>query len=308
MAGTNEYICALCPRNCRAVRTETAGGGVCGMGTTPVAAKAMLHLWEEPCISGSNGSGAVFFSGCALGCAYCQNSVISSGRTENRTALRVGKPVSPARLRDIYFDLIGKGAHNINLVNPTHFAEGILSSLEGGLPVPVVYNTGGYDLPETLRRFEGLVQIYLPDFKYALREPAARYSRAPDYPEIAEAAILEMFRQTGPYVLDDSGLLKSGVVIRHLVLPGQLENTRRVIEWLDKTFAPGDVLFSLMSQYTPCGDLSALPELRRRLTQAEYDAAIRFLDESGIEDGFYQELSSAKEEYIPDFDLSGLGK
>lgn len=292
------YICNACPRGCGAFRSEESGQGVCGMGTLPVAAKAMLHMWEEPCISGTNGSGTVFFSGCALNCVYCQNQPVSLSR--------YGKAVPVQRLREIYFELIGRGAHNINLVNPTHFAVSILESLEGGLPVPAVYNTGGYESVETLRRFEGKIQIYLPDMKYDLPETAARYSSAPDYPETAKQAILEMFRQTGPYVMGDDGLLKSGVVIRHLILPENLENTYRVIDWAAETFSPGDVLFSLMSQFTPCGDLDKYPELKRRLTQEEYDAATQYLEASGIEDGFFQELSSAKEEYIPDFDLKGI--
>lgn len=293
-----ETLCTICPRRCNAVRTATTGRGVCGMGLQPVAAKAMRHMWEEPCISGTRGSGTVFFSGCALNCVFCQNHDIS--------LMRQGKAVSVQRLRAIYYELIEQGAHNINLVNPTHYAEAVLDSLEGGLPVPVVFNTGGYDSVETLQRFEGKIQIYLPDMKYAQSEPAARYSKAPDYPETAEKAIFEMFRQTGPYVTDQDGLLKSGVVIRHLILPENLENTYRVIDWLEKTFSPGDVLFSLMSQFTPCGDLAHYPELNRRLTQEEYDAAVQHLEASGIEDGFYQELSSAKEEYIPEFDLSGI--
>jgi len=295
---TNADICSVCPRNCKAARSESSGSGVCGMGFSPVVARAMLHMWEEPCISGTKGSGTVFFSGCSLNCVYCQNCEISLGR--------YGKLVTARRLREIYHELIGRGAHNINLVNPTHFAGAVLQSLEGGLSVPVVWNSGGYDAGETLRLLGGKVQVYLPDIKYALCEPAARYSRAPDYPETARRAVLEMFRQTGPYVLDEDGLLKSGVLIRHLILPGNLENTYRVIDWVSETFAPGDVLFSLMSQYTPCGDLSAFPELRRRLTREEYEAAAARLESSGIEDGFFQELSSAAEEYIPEFDLGGV--
>ncbi len=293
-----KYKCNICPRRCNAVRTEESGSGVCDMGTMPVVSKAMLHFWEEPCISGKNGSGAVFFTGCALGCVYCQNREIS--------VLKSGKPVTPERLREIYFELIEKGAHNINLVTPTHFAGGILESLEGSLPVPAVYNTGGYDSVETLRRFEGKIQIYLPDLKYALKEPAARYSVAPDYPETAKRAVVEMFRQTGPFVYGSGGLLKSGVVIRHLVLPGNLENTLSVIDWVREAFSPGDVLFSLMSQYTPNGGAPQFTELSRRLTQDEYDAARQYLEASGIEDGFFQELSSAEAEYIPDFDLGGV--
>ncbi|SHH64736.1 putative pyruvate formate lyase activating enzyme [Sporobacter termitidis DSM 10068] len=297
MTNTND-LCNICPRRCGEARGGTSGAGVCGMGRDPVVARAMLHQWEEPCVSGENGSGTVFFSGCALNCVYCQNSDIS--------LKRFGKPVTVARLREIYGELIAQGAHNINLVNPTHFSDCILASLEGGLPVPVVWNSGGYERVETLRRLEGKIQIYLPDMKYALRPPAGQYSSAADYPETARRAILEMFRQTGPYLINDDGLLTCGVIIRHLILPENLENTRRVIDWVSETFKPGDVLFSLMSQYTPCGALDDFPELRRRLTQEEYDEAVGYLEASGIEDGFFQELSSAKEEYIPEFDLRGV--
>lgn len=268
------------------------------MGLQPVVAKAMLHMWEEPCISGDNGSGTIFFSGCGLNCVFCQNQPISLER--------FGKAVTVQRLRQMYLELIAQGAHNINLVNPTHFTEAIIASLEAWLPVPVVYNTGGYDSADTLKKLEGKIQIYLPDLKYAQVEPAKRYSGASDYPEMAKRAILEMFHQTGPYMLGEDGLLRSGVVIRHLILPGNMDNTFRVIDWVAETFSPGDVLFSLMSQFTPCGDIAKYPELSSRLTQEEYDAAVEYLESSGIEDGFFQELSSAKEEYIPNFDLSGV--
>ncbi|MBR6950157.1 MAG: 4Fe-4S cluster-binding domain-containing protein [Oscillospiraceae bacterium] len=289
-------VCTLCPRCCGADREAAAG--FCRSGTEPRLARAALHLWEEPCISGTRGSGTIFFSGCSLRCVYCQNGKISAGN--------YGKTVSVRRLREIYSELIDQGAHNINLVNPTHWTEAVIASLEGGLPVPVVYNTGGYDSVETLRRLEDLVDIYLPDMKYADGALAGQLSSAPDYPETARAAIREMVRQTGPYELDDEGLLLRGTVIRHLILPGHVENTLRVIDWVADCFPPGTVLFSLMSQYTPCGDLSRWPELQRRLTQEEYDLCREYLDASGIEDGFFQELSSAEEEYIPPFDLTGI--
>ena len=298
METKQEYRCNICPRNCNAVRAETYGEGICGMGTTPTVSKAMRHYWEEPCISGDQGSGAIFFTGCALGCVYCQNSEISMKKH--------GKSVTAQRLQEIYFELIEKGVHNISLVTPTHFADSILLSLENGLPVPIVYNSGGYDSVDTLKRFDGKIQIYLPDMKYGIRQPAQRYSSASDYPDIAKLAISEMFRQTGSYVLNSNGLLKSGVIIRHLVLPGNLTNTFRVIDWVAETFSPGDILFSLMSQYTPHGCTVSYPELKGRLTQREYDTAKQYLDDSDIEDGFYQELSSASEEYIPDFDLDGV--
>ena len=231
-------------------------------------------------------------------CVYCQNYGIS---VEN-----FGKTLTPAELRAVYSRLIEKGVHNISLITASHFLEGVLESLSSPLPVPVVWNSGGYESVESLRRLEGKVQIYLPDMKYSLSAPARRYSFAPDYPEIAKSAILEMFRQTGPYELDGDGIMKSGVLIRHLVLPGNLENTFGVIDWVSETFSEGEVLFSLMSQYTPFGRASDFPELSRRLTEAEYDAAVRYMEERGITDGFYQELSSAKEEYTPDFDLTGI--
>lgn len=293
---SSEVSCRLCPRSCGADRT--AKTGFCQSGNEPRIARAALHFWEEPCISGERGSGTVFFSGCSLRCVFCQNEAISSGN--------YGKTVTVARLREIYAELIAKGAHNINLVNPTHWAEPILASLESRLPVPVVYNTGGYDSVNSLQRFDGKIQIYLPDMKYRDTRLSALFSSAPDYPEIAEKAILEMFRQTGSYELDDDGMLLRGTVIRHLILPGHLENTMRVIDWVDHTFLPGEILFSLMSQYTPCGDLSRFPELQRRLSPEEYNVCCDALEASGITDGFFQELSSAKEEYIPPFDLEGV--
>lgn len=288
--------CMICPRKCLVDRENALG--VCQSGAEPKLARAALHFWEEPVISGENGSGTVFFSGCSLKCVFCQNSHISAGN--------FGKTVSVSRLREIYAELIKKGAHNINLVNPTHWAEAILESLNEPLPVPVVYNTGGYDSVETLKRFDGKISIYLPDMKYAYSDIAAKYSKAADYPEIAKAAILEMFRQTGSYEIGDDGIMRRGVIIRHLILPNNLENTFRVIDWVEKTFSPGQVLFSLMSQFTPAGDLESFPELTRRLTQEEYDLAYDYLADSDIEDGFFQELSSAKEEYIPPFDLEGI--
>lgn len=293
-----EVRCNACPRRCGAVRTETSGRGVCGMGVLPRLARATAHMWEEPCISGKRGSGAIFFSGCPLKCVFCQNRQIS--------AEGFGKTVSVARLREIFLELASSGVHNINLVNPTHYIDSIIEACSGGLPVPLVWNSGGYETVDSLRRLDGIVDIYLPDMKYALETPAARYSAAVNYPETAKKAILEMFRQTGPYVMDGDGLLRSGVVIRHLILPGNLDNTRAVIDWVASEFGPGDVLFSLMSQYTPCGDLADFPELTRRLTPAEYEEATAYLEASDIEDGFYQELSSAEEEYIPDFDLTGV--
>ena len=265
------------------------------MPSLPRAAKAMLHLWEEPCLVGGHGAGTIFFSGCNLRCCFCQNSSISQGGE--------GIGVTPERLREIYRSLIARGAACIDLVTPTHFTEAILESLAEPLPVPVVWNSGGYEKPETLRRLEGKVQVYLPDLKYALPEPARRYSGAEDYFDRAKAAILEMFRQTGPYRMEN-GLLRSGVLIRHLLLPGEGENTRRCIDWVSEVFRPGDVLFSLMSQYTP--QPGAEGKLARRVTRAEYRSAVAYMENCGIIGGYTQERTSAKEEYTPDFDLSGL--
>lgn len=292
-------FCNICPRKCNAERLPIAenGEGFCGLGGAPKIARAALHFWEEPPISGENGSGTVFFSGCNLGCIFCQNKKISRGR--------FGKTVTPERLREIYEELINKGAHNINLVTPTHFADAVLASLEPKLAVPVVYNCGGYESVETLKRFEGKIQIYLPDIKYSDNVLAKKYSAAPDYFETAKAAVKEMYRQTGKYDIGDDGIMKKGVIIRHLILPGQLENTKKVIDWVKNEFAPGEVLFSLMSQFTPVEGCNT-DELHRRLTKDEYSEIADYLFESGIEDGFMQELSSAKEEYIPPFDLDGV--
>ena len=289
-------ICNLCPRECGAERTEHTGGGLCGQPTLPVVAKAMLHRWEEPCLVGEHGAGCVFFSGCNLRCGFCQNMPISRGG--------VGKAVSVERLREIFRELVDQGAACLDLVTPTQFTPAVLEALgdeEWG--VPVVWNCGGYEKADTLRRLEGRVQVYLPDLKYALSEPARVYSGAADYFERASEAILEMFRQTGPYRMEN-GLLTRGVLIRHLILPGELENTRRVIDWVAENFRPGDVLFSLMSQYTP--QPGAEGKLARRVTKAEYRAAAQYMENCGITDGFTQEVDSAKAEYTPEFDLRGV--
>ena len=272
--------------------------GVCGMGRRPVVARAALHFWEEPCISGTRGSGTVFFSGCPLRCVFCQNRPISRDG--------FGKELTPAGLRRVFDRLIEAGAHNINLVTPTHFSDAVLEAIGDGLPVPVVFNTGGYDAVDTLRRFEGKVSVYLPDMKYALADPASRYSGATDYPEVAAAAIREMVRQTGPYKPDEGGMLIRGVLIRHLLLPGGLENTRRVIDFVADSFGKGTVLFSLMNQYTPMGLPDDFSELNRRVTTREYTRAQEYMLERGIEDGFVQARTSSTDRYIPDFDLTGL--
>ena len=290
-------ICSLCPRACGALRTERSGNGVCRMPALPVVARAALHLWEEPPISGTRGAGTVFFSGCSLGCVFCQNEAISHRD--------FGRPVSVPRLREIFYELIDQGAHNIDLVNPTHYAHAVAQALAEPLPVPVVWNSGGYDRAETLRALEGKVQIYLPDLKYVTAEYAEKYSAAADYPAAAQAAILEMFRQTGPCVYDEAGLLTRGVVIRHLILPGKLAEAKRVMDWVAERFAPGEVLFSLMSQYLPWGRAAELPELNRRLRPSEARAAAEYMSALGLE-GFTQEPEAAQRGYIPPFDLTGV--
>ncbi len=294
--------CNICPRRCGVQRLLSVqpgkAAGLCRVGQQPVLARAAAHFGEEPCISGSQGSGTVFFSGCSLRCVFCQNIDISQKF--------VGQEITVPRLRDIFFRLIDSGVHNINLVNSTHFIMAIAEALEEPLPVPVVYNSSGYERVESLRLLEGKVQIYLPDYKYAMIPPAKRYSGVPDYPQVAAAAIREMLRQRGSYQLDKNGLMQSGVLIRHLVLPGNLDNTFRVIDWLAQNFQPGQVLFSLMGQYTPCGDLQSFPELQKPLTEFEYAQAEEYLLATGWEDGYLQEPEAAGQEAIPDFDLTGI--
>ncbi len=263
-----------------------------------MVARAHLHMWEEPVISGSRGSGTVFFSGCNLHCVFCQNYDISSRN--------FGKEISVERLREIYGELIAKGAHNINLVTPTHFTEAILESLDEPLGVPVVWNTSGFETTDTLRKLKGKVQVYLPDLKYSEDMAAIKYSNAYDYFGIATRAIREMYNQVGDYRLDGEGLMTGGVIIRHLLLPGRLEDTKRIIDWVGSNFRPGQVMFSLMRQYVPCGRAGEYPELNRKVTEEEYGAAERYLMESGIEDGFVQEEASADKDFVPIWDLTGV--
>ena len=293
------FTCNLCPRKCNVQRKALTdeGKGFCNMGENPVIARAALHFWEEPPISGTNGSGTVFFSGCNLKCVFCQNEDISAGC--------FGKEINVERLKEIYYELIEQGAHNINLVTGTHFINAIAKSLEEPLPVPVVYNCGGYESLSSLKLLENKVQIYLPDLKFADDNLALKYSYAEDYFEISTSAIKEMYRQVGKCEFDENGIMTKGVIIRHLILPNNLENTKKVIDWVKENFKYGEVLFSLMSQFTP-NKSCKIPELSRRLTQAEYDEIEEYLFNSGIEDGFMQELSSAKEEYIPHFNLQGV--
>jgi len=287
----------MCPRNCGAERTDTEGRGRCAMPSLPVLARAALHFWEEPPISGTRGSGTVFFSGCPMKCIFCQNEAISQRN--------FGKAIPVSRLRDIFLELIAQGAHNINLVNPTHFSHAVSEALEEPLPVPVVWNSGGYDKVETLRSLEGKVQVYLPDLKYLDAEASLRYSGAADYPEAATAAIREMVDQTGPYALDPDGLLTRGVLIRHLILPGRVREAKAVMDWVAETFPPGTVLFSLMSQYLPLGGTADYPEINRTLRPSEIRSAKEYMRNLGLE-GYTQAGEAAEEGFIPSFDLTGV--
>lgn len=287
--------CNLCPRKCSADRSTARG--FCGVSSNITLGRAGLHFWEEPCISGIGGSGAIFFTGCNMGCIFCQNMPLSRGAA--------GREISVKRLREIFYELIDDGADNINLVTPTHFVPEIVKALSAEkLPVPVVYNTSAYEETDTLKTLEGLIDIYLPDLKYISPDLSKALSNAPDYAEKAIPAIKEMYRQTGDAVFDEDGMLQKGIIIRHLVLPGYLSNTYDVIDAVTENFGDG-VLFSLMSQYTPQKKELPYKSLNRRLTEEEYEKAVDYMYLSGIENGFLQELSSAKEEYTPDFDLSG---
>jgi len=280
--------CNLCPRQCGIDRTA-GQQGFCSCPDAALVAKTMLHKWEEPALAGNGGSGALFFGGCTLGCKYCQNAAISGGA--------VGKPVTAAQLRAIMEDLIAQGAENIALVTPTHFLPSILPALQPKLPVPVVYNCGGYERVETLVELEGLVDIYLPDMKYADSALSAALSGAPDYFPVAAKAIQEMVRQTGPIRWQGEKVIR-GTIIRHLILPGHVENSLKVLDWIGETFAPGEVLVSLMRQYTPMGNLGS--PFDRTITQDEYDAVLSWMYLNDLE-GFTQESCAADTAFIPDF-------
>ena len=280
--------CRLCPREC-AVNRSAGERGFCGCPDTALVAKAMVHLWEEPALAGPGGSGTVFFGGCTLGCRYCQNAAISGGP--------VGRPMDSDQLRCVFEQLISQGAENIDLVTPTHFLPTIVPALKPKLPVPVVYNCGGYERVQTLKALEGLVDIYLPDLKYAGEDLGRTLSGAGDYFAAAREAIREMVRQTGPVVWEGERV-KRGVIIRHLILPGQVENSLKVLDWIAEAFSPGQVLVSLMRQYTPMGNLPAPYD--RPITQEEYDAVLSWMFLNGLE-GFTQEAGAADKGFIPDF-------
>lgn len=293
--------CHLCPRKCN---TDRANGipGYCGETASVRAARASLHMWEEPCISGKTGSGTVFFSGCPLKCVFCQNNTIATNQT--------GKTISKSRLAEIFLELQEKGACNINLVTPTHFVPQIVSALHmakaQGLSIPIVYNTGSYENVDTLRLLDGLVDIYLPDLKYFSPALSSRYSNAPDYFTVACTAIGEMFRQVGTPVFDENtGLMKRGVIVRHLLLPTCLEDSKKVMDYLYNTYKNA-IFVSIMSQYTPMGHFDNMPELNRKVSRREYDSLVDYCVNLGIENGFIQEDDVASDSFIPPFDLEGI--
>ncbi len=293
--------CTLCPRECH-VNRNAGETGYCGQTARLTAARASLHFWEEPCLSGKNGSGAVFFSGCNLRCVYCQNHEIAQGK---------GREITASRLSDIFLELQEKGAHNINLVTPAHFVPQIIIALQTakkqGLSIPVIYNTSAYEKVETLHRLEGLIDIYLPDLKYFDTALSESYSHAPDYFETASAAIAEMIRQTGAPVFADGedSLMLRGVIVRHLLLPGCGKDSRRILRFLHETFK-NDIYVSIMNQYTPLEQVAQNPALNRKVTEEEYGRVLVFAERLGIEQGFYQEGETASESFIPAFDGEGL--
>lgn len=294
--------CMLCPRKCGADR-ERGETGFCRETAAVRVARAALHMWEEPCISGKEGSGTVFFTGCTLRCVYCQNHQISVGD--------VGKTVSEERLSAIFLELAAKGANNINLVTPTHFVPQIIRALDRakgqGLNLPIVYNTGGYERVETLRMLEGYVDVYLPDLKYLNAEHAGRYSAAPDYPQTAMRAVAEMVRQAGRPVFDERGIMQKGVIVRHLLLPGCLQDAKQIVEYLYQTYG-NQIYMSLMNQYTPLDtlDREKYPKLGKKVSRRAYERLVDYAISLGVEQAFIQEGETAKESFIPPFTLEGV--
>lgn len=301
-------LCTLCPRNC-AIDRKMGERGICGQTEVLKVARAALHYWEEPCISGTEGSGAVFFSGCSLHCVFCQNHNIANGTA--------GKEITIERLAEIFLELQEKKANNINLVTPGHFVPQIITSLERakdqGLTIPIVYNTSSYENVDTIKRLEGLVDIYLPDFKYMSSELSKKYSHAADYSEVAKVAIAEMVRQTGPAEflgeaadpVEEGLLMSRGTIVRHLLLPGCTEDSKAIIRYLYETYGDG-IYISIMNQFTPLEGLKAYPELNRRITEEEYDEVVDYAIDLGVECGFIQDGDTAEESFIPEFDGKGV--
>lgn len=291
-------LCNQCPRRCNALRTENGNvGGVCGMPVTPTVARAALHFWEEPSISGTNGSGTVFFSGCSLHCVFCQNKDIS---TKNE-----GKIVSISELADIFKYLEEQGAHNINLVTPTHFSDSIIKALDIYKPsVPIVYNSGGYESVDTLKKLQGYVDVYLMDFKYIDSEKARLYSNAPDYPQMAQAALLEAYHQQSECVFNKEGIMQKGVIVRHLLLPSATCDAIAVFDWVYQNMPKA--FFSIMSQYLPLYKAKNMPVINRKITPREYNKVVNYIIDTGFEQCYIQELSSANKNYIPNFNLTEI--
>lgn len=292
--------CHLCPRNCGVDRLA-GQKGFCGVDAGIMVARAALHMWEEPCISGKEGSGAVFFSGCSLGCAFCQNRTISKGQS--------GKVITVEHLAELFLDLQAQKANNINLVTAGHFLpqvrEALILAKEQGLTIPVVYNSSGYEKAEMLRYLEGLVDIYLPDLKYLEADLAGKYSHAKDYPEVAMKALEEMVRQVRKPEFDERGMMKKGVIVRHLLLPGHVRNSKKVLEYLYGTY--GDQIYiSLMNQYTPMPAMKDDPQLSRKVTDREYDRLLDHAISFGVTNCFIQEGETAKESFIPEFNGEGI--
>ena len=298
--------CNLCPRNCNVDREE-GKMGYCGQSNKIFVARAALHMWEEPCISGKEGSGTVFFCGCNLRCIFCQNHKIALGKESNGD--KIGKEISIERLKDIFLELQEKGANNINLVTGTHYipqiARAIVLAKEEGLGIPVVYNTSGYEKTEALRMLEGLVDIYLPDMKYVSKELSKEYSNAEDYFEVAKDAIGEMVRQVGGAIFDERGYIKKGVIVRHLVLPGSTKDSRAVLDYLWGTYG-NKIYVSIMNQYTPMEQIKNHPCLSRKVTKREYAKVIDYALSLGWENAFIQEGETAKESFIPGFNQEGV--
>ncbi len=298
----NEYYaeCTLCPRKCRADRTK-GGTGFCKMSSELKAAKAYLHMWEEPCITGEHGSGTVFFSGCNLKCIFCQNSELSING--------FGKVIKADDLAKVFLDLREKKAANINLVTGVcfipHIVNAVLTARNRGLTIPVLYNSSGYESVESLKMLEGCIDIYMPDMKYMSSETAAEYSFAGDYPETAKNAIAEMFRQTGPAVIGDDGLMKKGVIVRHMVLPGSVPDSKKILRYLHDTYG-NDIYISIMNQYTPMPSVAGHGLLSRKVSEEEYERVLDFADKIGIEKGFTQSGEAAKESFVPRWDFEGI--
>ena len=292
--------CTLCPRACHANRVA-GQRGYCGMGSTMQAARAALHMWEEPWISGKKGSGAVFFSGCTLRCVFCQNYEIASGRS--------GREITEKDLTEIFLRLEAEGAANLNLVTACHYVPLLIPALQKakdkGLSLPVIYNSSGYENRETLWLLEGLVDVYLPDFKYMDASLAERYSHAKDYPERAREALKEMVRQSGPCAFDEEGYIIRGTIVRHLILPGHTRDSRNVLNYLHSTYG-NEIYISVMNQYTPLSHVDKYPEINRKITKREYEKVLAYALSIGIENGFFQEGGTAEESFIPAFDCEGL--